>query len=167
MASIVLTQQMKRHAVIVALSAGRNPNAIAGFLNVARSFVFKVKSEMEASGDDLASVSERKKHSRRSNITRTAEFVDEVRDAIDADPKKSMRAIAKEKDVSEATIRRVVHEDIRYKSYVMRRGQFLPEKAKENRVIRSRRLLNKLKHPEAPGMLCFFLMKRTSTWIRR
>ena len=44
--------------------------------------------------------------------------------------------------VSEKTIRRNVHEDIRYKSYMMKRGQFIAEKSKENYLNRSKRLLN-------------------------
>ena len=67
-----------------------------------------------------------------------------------------MRALARELQVDDATIRRVVHEDLRYKSYVMRRGQFLSERTRENRLTRAKRLLNKLKHPEEPGMLWFF-----------
>ena len=47
----------------------------------------------------------------------------------------TMRAIAAERKVSETAIRRVVHEDTCYKSYVMLRGQFLPEKTKKNRLI--------------------------------
>ena len=49
--------------------------------------------------------------------------------------------------VSEKMIRTNVHEDIRYKSYVMKRGQFISEESKENRLNRSKRLLNKLKYP--------------------
>ena len=47
--------------------------------------------------------------------------------------------------MSEKTIRRSVHEDIRYKSYVMKRGQFISEKSKENHLNRSTRFLNKLR----------------------
>ena len=61
MASFVLTQQIKTPPVIVVLFADRNPSVIADFLNVAKSFVFKVKSKLEASGDDLDSVAKRKK----------------------------------------------------------------------------------------------------------
>lgn len=50
----------------------------------------------------------------------------------------------------------MVHEDIRYKSYVMRRGQFMSTQAREQRLIRGKRLLSKVKHPEEPGLLWFF-----------
>ena len=149
---------MKRHAVIVALAAPANhtDTGIANFLNVSRFFVNKVRRELECSNGDSSFVSERKKHSRRSDTVRSCEFVEELEEIIDADPTKSMREIARKINVSESTIRRAVHDDLRYKSYVMRRDQFLFAKNRENRVIRSKRLLNKLKHPEEPNMLWFF-----------
>ena len=44
--------------------------------------------------------------------------------------------LQKKLHASEKTIRRSVHEDIRYKSYVMKRDQFISEKSKENRLNR-------------------------------
>ena len=58
-----------------------------------------------------------------------------------------MRSIAKKLLVSKKTIRRSVHEEIRYKSYVIKKGQFIYEKSKENCFNRSKRLLNKRKNP--------------------
>ena len=49
----------------------------------------------------------------------------QVQEIIDEDLSKSIRAISRDLQVSECTIRRIVHEDIRYKSYVIRRGQFM------------------------------------------
>lgn len=156
MAQSNITQEMKRHAVIVSIAAGHTNSEIAAFLNVARSFVYKVRRELVDARGNVASTSQRKQHSRRSDSIRTSEFINAIQSAIDESPGKSMRALAKDFQVDEATIRRVVHEDLRYKSYVIRRGQFMSQKTRENRVIRARRLLNKLKHPEEPGILWFF-----------
>ena len=145
MADTQLTQEMKRHAVIVALKAEHSDLEISRFLKVARSFVYKVRKELEAKNGNVSPVSKCKKHSKRSDITRTLEFIQQVQQTIDDNPRKSMTSLAKEFHVSEGTIRKVVHEDIRYKSFVMRKGQFMSEKTKENRLIRSKRLLNKLK----------------------
>lgn len=106
------TREMKRHAVLVALAANHSDSEIANFFKVARSFVFKVRNELKASGGDVSSVAKRKKHSKRSDIIRTAEFIQQVQDIILNSPSKSMRAIAKQLKVAESTIRRVVHEDI-------------------------------------------------------
>ena len=156
MAEPILTQQMKRHDVIVCLAAGHTDSEIAAFLKVVRSFVFKVKSELKAAGDDVAAVAERKRHYQGSDCISTPEFVNSVQAAIDEDHGKSMRALANELEVDESTIRRVVHEDLRYKSYVIRRGQFMSDRTKVNRLTRLKRFLNKLKHPEDPGMIWFF-----------
>lgn len=50
MAESILTQQMKRHAVIVSLAAGHSDAEIAAFLKVDGSFDFKVRSELRATG---------------------------------------------------------------------------------------------------------------------
>ncbi|EFN76011.1 hypothetical protein EAI_12717, partial [Harpegnathos saltator] len=94
-----------------------------------------------------------KKHEERSDTTRNTQFVQQVEEIVDESPPKSMRAIARDLNVSESLIRRVVHEDLRYTSYVMRRGQFISAQIREQRLIRGKRLLNKLKHPEVPNML--------------
>ena len=73
-----------------------------------------------ASVNEISTVSERKKHSKRSNNIRTPQLIDRVQNIIDDDARKSMRFIAKELHVSEWTIRKVVHEDLQYKSYKKR-----------------------------------------------
>ena len=71
---------------------------------------------------------------------RTPEFIHKVKQTIDESGGQSMRSIAKTLHVSEKTIRRSVHEDIRYKSHVMKRDQIISEKSKENHLNRSQRL---------------------------
>ena len=56
-----LTQEMKRHAVIVAIHANHSDLEISQFLNVARSFVHKVRRRLEVSDDNVESVAKRKK----------------------------------------------------------------------------------------------------------
>ena len=156
MADINITQEMKRHAVIVAIMAEHSDLQIAQFLKVARSFVFKVLKELKDKNGQISPVAKRKKHQQRSDSIRTPEFVQRVQNIIDESPQKSMRSIAKDLNVSEATIRRTCHEDLRYKSYVMKRGQFISETTKENRLVRSKRLVSKLKHPAEQDILWFF-----------
>ena len=47
-------------------------------------------------------------------------------------------------------------EDLKCSSYMRQTSQILTEKTKNLRVIKSVRLLNKLKHPKKPSMLWFF-----------
>ncbi len=62
--------------------------------------------------------------------------------------------LQKKLHVSEKTIRRSFQENIRYKPYVMKTGQFIFEKFKENSLKGFKRLLNKLKNPAKAGMDC-------------
>ncbi|UYV71173.1 hypothetical protein LAZ67_8002033, partial [Cordylochernes scorpioides] len=100
-------------------------------------------------------IATRKKHSRRSDRVRGEEFVKNVKEKIDGNPGKSMRAIAKEMDVGSMTIVRTIHEDLGLKSYALRKGQLLTENLKNNRKGKAAALLNNLKH-DSFGMLRFF-----------
>ncbi|XP_014473452.1 PREDICTED: uncharacterized protein LOC106743775 [Dinoponera quadriceps] len=132
-----LTQKMKRHAVIVAIHANHSDLEISLFLKVARSFVIKVRRELEASDGNVESIAKSKKHEARSDKVRTSQFVQKVQGIIDEGPSKSIRAISKDLHVSVCTIRRIINEDIRYKSYAMRRGQFMSAQTREQRFIRA------------------------------
>ena len=167
MADTSINNEMKRHAVIVSIKAKHSNLEIARFLKVARSFVCKVRKELnENNGDELAT-SKRKQHCQRSDSLRTPEFVRRVHGMIDENLGKSMRHLAKDLQVSEGTIRNVVHQDLGYKSYVLRRGQFMSTKTQENRLMRAKRLLHKLKHPEEQECLWFFSDEKTSTRIKK
>lgn len=50
----------------------------------------------------------------------------------------------------------VVHDNIWYKTYRMRKEQFTPAYTQEQLLLRAKWLPNKLKHPEQPGLLFFF-----------
>ncbi|XP_036370217.1 uncharacterized protein LOC118768217 [Octopus sinensis] len=107
MTAPILTNEMKRHAVIVALIANHGDLEISRFLKVARSFVHKIRCELEKEDGNASPVSKRKKHSKRSDSIRTPEFIQEVKQNIRDNPGKSMRSIAKEFCVSEKTIRNI------------------------------------------------------------
>lgn len=138
------------------ISAGHDNNKIAELLKVTRQFVWSVRLDLIASNYNYEAVAQRKEHSRRSDAIRDQDFVARVQGMVDNDPSKSMRAIARDLHVSEHCVRNCMMEDIRYKSYKMRKGQLLTEKMKENRLKKSIRLLNKLKSPLEPGMVWIF-----------
>jgi hypothetical protein len=82
---------------------------------------------------------------------------------VDADPGRSMRSIATEMSVSERTVRRIIQKDIRYKSYAMRRGQFMSEATKIWRAEKAKKLLAKIKHPTVSNQLVFFSDEKNFT----
>lgn len=90
MSDIKLTQQMKRHEVIVAAKAHRSDTEFPGHKAI-----------------------------------RTPILVRKEHKIIVRSPGSSIRAILKDFKLSECTIRKVVNEDVRYKSYVIQRGRFM------------------------------------------
>ena len=72
------------------------------------------------------------------------------------DPGKGMRALAQEMGVAVSTMKLALNEDLRYHSYKRRKGQLLTEKARENRLTKAKKLLNKVKHPVESGTVWFF-----------
>lgn len=111
------TQEMKSHAVIISLAAGHSDLKIIVFLEVVRSFVFKLKRELEDARSNVVAVCHNKLHCWWSDIIRMLEFASHVQSTIDEDPRKYMRAFAREPQVDEATVQCMVHEDLHYKSY--------------------------------------------------
>ncbi|KAK8380611.1 hypothetical protein O3P69_016895 [Scylla paramamosain] len=96
----------------------------------------------------------RKHHSRQSDTIRDAEFVAQLQAMVDEDPSQSMRSIARELQVSEGTIRKCLHEDIRYKSYKMHKGQLPSIKMQENCFKKTKKMVNKLEHPLETCSVC-------------
>ena len=75
---------------------------------------------------------------------------------IDNDPRKSNRSITRDLGVSEFLIRQVVHEEIRYFSYKLRKSQFLWQAVKDKKKDYDEKLFNKLKHPLQPNIFWSF-----------
>ncbi|UYV82031.1 hypothetical protein LAZ67_21000504 [Cordylochernes scorpioides] len=144
-----------RAAIIVALRAGRSPKEIVDFLKLPKTTIYRVKKQFDEADSNKEGIATRKKHSRRSDRVRGEEFVKNVKEKIDGNPGKSMRAIAKEMDFGSMTIVRTIHEDLGLKSYALRKGQLLTENMKNNRKGKAAALLNNLKH-DSFGMLRFF-----------
>jgi hypothetical protein len=92
-----------------------------------------------------------------SRKVRSMEFMCNIRGILEATPDRSFRSIAKEQNVSHATIISCVNEDLQCKSYRMQNGQFLSEAMKARGAVK---LLNKLQYPKDPGMLWFFSDKK-------
>lgn len=66
------------------------------------------------------------------------------------------RAFAKQLEVAKFTIGLLVHEDLRYQSYLMRRGQFISQKNPGKPCHLVQALVEQAKHPEEPDMFWFF-----------
>ena len=88
-------------------------------------------------------------------MIRKDDFIQDIQQTIYNSLGKTIKSLANNFQVSDETIRNVVHENIKYKSTVLKKGQFLPEKMKKS-VIQIKMLLNKIKHPAAKDVIWFF-----------
>ena len=96
--------------------------------------MYRISQQFEESGQSLEP--ERKSHASRSDIKLNAAFLEQLKMQIDDDPSVSMRKLAQQLNVSEATIRKAVHEDLRYKSYSLKVHQLLTAPQKDKRLVR-------------------------------
>ena len=150
MNDIKVTKQMKRHAVIVAIKAQHNHTEIARFFKVARSFVAKVRKHLQAVNRHPALAAEPKIHAKGFNAIKTQKFVQKgIKEFVHQSPCKRLQGFRRHHQKSCAW---------RHPLQVV-----CDAERSENRLIRAKRLLNKLKHQEAgtlwffsDGLLCWF-----------
>ena len=77
--------------MLFAIRAGHDNTTIAKFFDLTTTWVWKVRNQLEKSGDDYEAVAKKSHHQRRSDCLRTAKFINRVKNAIDKGPGKSMR----------------------------------------------------------------------------
>ena len=113
-----IPQSWKRKSVLV----GHDNSSIVKFLKVDKSWVWRVRKKHEKSKGDYEAIAQRSTHKQRSDSVRTPEFVAKVQKMIGIDPDKSIRSIARDLGRSESMIRTYVLEELRFKSYKMRKA---------------------------------------------
>ena len=156
-------QEAQRGAIVTGVRAGRTSREIADFnhisYNTVKAYVKEYRDFLDAGGLEDDFDIKRKKHRRRSD----AHGDDLVQELVNEDPGRSMRNIAEDLGISKTLVSKIVKEDLRYKSYSLRRGQFMTEKTKETRLMKAKALLNRLKKPPAPDILIFFSDEKNFT----
>ncbi len=90
-------------------------------------------------------------------------LAEDLLELVSKDLGRTMRSMAQEMNVSRTTVRKMVSEDLRYKSYAMRRGQFMSEATKTRRLEKAKKLLARIKHPTVPNPLIFFSDEKNFT----
>ena len=118
--------------------------------------VQRLRAQLNASDDPLEVVERKPKAEDTARKNRTKEFIEKIQAIIDEIPQRPIRQIARDLGVSHTTVNACVKEDLKCMSYRRQTSQILPEKTKNLRLIKSVRLLNKLKHPKKPNILWFF-----------
>ena len=156
------SEYKRRAAVHEALRAGKTPKEIIEFLKMPKSTVYEIAKKFN---NDLASQKgpdeskvlspARKKRLVASNRKRSPEFLQRLQNLIEDDPMKSIRRLAMELGEAESTVRLAVHEDLRYKPYVIKQRQLLRDTMEAKRVTVGKKLLSSLKHDSAGRIKIF------------
>ncbi|CAK9827593.1 Transposable element Tcb1 transposase [Anthophora retusa] len=146
----------RRAAIIEALRAGRSAAEIILFFKYPRSTVYDIVQRYAAAekSEEGSANPTRRTHSKGRSV-RTPAVVQRAQQLISENPGTSLTNLATILGVSEASIRRIAQEDLRYTSYVLKVRQMLSETAKTKRIARCNLILCSLKN-EAAGRLRFF-----------
>ncbi|QQP57522.1 Uncharacterized protein FKW44_002539 [Caligus rogercresseyi] len=84
---------------------------------------------------------------------RDVDFINKVQKMVDEEPTKSYHRMPE--DCIHTTVKDCIREDMHWRSYRKKTCLFLYKRIKKRRLVKSAKLLNKLKHPKTPGILCF------------
>lgn len=146
----------RRACVVELLRAGRSPSEIINFTGFPRSTVYEIATKYtDAEREGAGSYTPERQMFVRQNTVRTPELIEAVQNKVFEDPSISIRGLAAEFNVVKTTMLRIVHEDLRYKSYVQKVRQLLSDATRNKRLERCHILLSSLKH-SAAGRLRFF-----------
>ena len=130
----------KRESIVFLHCAGKSDSFIAKTLSVARSTVWKTVKRFKERGDFADRPRSGKPRSKRSKA-----MIKTIRERIRRDPRRSMRKMAKDTDMSPRTMRRLIREDLKMSSFTIQKRQALSDSVKQKRLDRSKVLLNEVK----------------------
>jgi len=123
----------KRAAIIELHRAGKTNSEIVKLLKAPRSTVYNTVGRFK----ELQSTDDRPR-SGRPRSSRTPKMINAVRARIRRNPKRSLRAMACDMNVSEKTIRNIVKIDLKMSSFKMQTRQHLTDLQKEKDLLERR-----------------------------
>ena len=86
-----------------------------------------------------------KPRSGRPRSRRSPQIIRSVRAKIERNPNKPIRKMAREAGMAAVVVWRIIRDDLKYKSYKLRRRTYLTDKTMEKRLLRGRAILRILK----------------------
>ena len=144
-----MSEQGRRELILSYFSKGMAPTLIAKKLTgiVGRATVFRVVRDFKEKGKTT-----RKASSRKPSV-RTAQMVKRVREKIRRNPRRSMRKMAREEEVSQTTMWRLCRKTLGLTPFKKQRRQVLSDATKAKRLERGREILKILKDGMTPPIL--------------
>lgn len=125
---IKFTEAERRCAAVMCLvnNSGKITNReIQNATGITMKTIQRTHKSLEESKDPRGTIERKERPELSARKKRSAEFIDRVRDMVEADPSRSMRSMAEELDVSPNTVKSCLNTDLHYKSYKMQMGQIL------------------------------------------
>ncbi len=141
--------EVLRQKIAMRILAGDRPSDIARRFQVARATVYCTKAIHRATGGFS------KRSHRPSPSIRTAAFMADLKQTINDNPEISMRRLAKDKGVSEKTIRKCMKEDLEMRSSAKRKVQMLTMAQRVKRLQHSKKMLLALKSKKCDIVVLF------------
>lgn len=102
---------------------------------------------MDSCYGDYKAMASKKAQGKPSDCVSTPEFFRQTQDKIKENQSRVIQAFASEMGVGIVTVKLSLNENLRYYSHKRCKAQTLTAKAKENRLTKAERFLNKLRHP--------------------
>ena len=94
-----------------------------------------------------------KPRSGRPRSKRSPQIIRSVRAKIEGNPNKPIRKMAREAGMAAVVVWRIIRDDLKYKSYKLRRRTYLTDKTMEKRLLRGRAILRILKSRWPPSII--------------
>ena len=158
--SDTMFNEQDRRCAAVQLMLSTDPSydnkTIASTLKMKICIVQYLRAQLNTSANPLEVVEWKAKAEDAARKTWTKEFIEKVQAIIDETSQRPIRQIARDLGISHTTVNACVKEDLKCRPYRHQTSQIWTEKTKNLRLIKSVRLLNKLKHPKKQNMLWFF-----------
>ena len=129
---------------------------IASTLKMQIRMVQCLRAQLNTLDDPLEVVECKPKAEDTARKTLTKEYIEKVQAIIDETAQQPIRQTARDLGISHTTVNACAKEELKCRSYRHQTSQILTEKTKNLRLIKSVRLLNKMKHPKKPNMPWFF-----------
>ncbi|XGW24168.1 hypothetical protein V3C99_005958 [Haemonchus contortus] len=139
-----------RSAVVAVYKRGSSLSEIDKMLKLHREQVHRVIKRFEESGKI-----ENRPRGRPERTTRTSSFQKAVKDKLRRDSERSMRKLAKEHNVSNSTMQRLVKEDIGLYPYKIAKGHCLTKEMKASRLEKCKKMKKTLARGENLGRILF------------
>jgi hypothetical protein len=132
------SEEKVRAIIISGLRASRSVKEIVKFLNLKRTTVWNIKCRyntfIAAGGLPEDFSSERKTHSRRSDAM-DVNIVASLQELVDQDLGRSMRLLARELGIGEASVRNKMAQDIRYGAGPIHEQRHQGEEASQGQTV--------------------------------